>query len=334
MEQDKKLMHPQAKHFTEQSLSFLTEQVTTKKRELNELGEIVIRNAKMELYIAQTEGVPVEDMSDVAQALYNNPDLRIESAFTGKVVYIENGKKTEFLDTSKGEETLVVRVNESTTNAGESKEVSEEFFDGTQDGNTAEQDESTGDSVEVYPLAVVEPIVKHFDKLKPAYTGDIATKIYKTSVLKPARELVKALIDEQVQIALNNLTTNAHAKPPVRTVTYKNSLGTFKNYSQISSVYEAVIRGSKFAQFKFDDLEDVAHKVATLDSLAYTIISNAEQFKEDNAQILSSKNLTAENIRQYYTALGKFESTKGSKTSGQAVIKAEISDDVANIMAK
>jgi len=345
MEQNKKFsMHTQAKETTEKALAYLCAQAYNKSDELNHLGETVIQNAKMELYIAELEGVPFDDMSSTAQKLALNPNLTIQNHFVGKIDYIDNDGKTPLLDTTKGgTEIFVVDINQKATEqpASQPDEETEPVIesapfedDGTE---TPFEDESTGGDTgvieEINPVRT--PVVKSFDKYKLAYTGAVAQKIYKATVLKPARELVKALIDEETHSALNRLVNFARAEATCEiTPAHEEQKQIFEHYSTIVAIYDAVIKGTELEDLNVTDISQAVSKVAELDSLAYTIVSNAEEFREDNAEILNSKNLTAGTVKQYYTALGKQNSTEAQKTTGQAVIKDELSADVASIMAR
>lgn len=329
MEQNEQFsMHKLAKKNTEEALSYLIVQLHSKSLELNELGNTLLKHARMELYVAQNEGVPTDELSATAQELLKNPNLSVDIHFAERVYSIMEPNPQNCDGVQAG---IFVEVTEQPTTDTTAEIITDDFCD-------VESDDHNGgneyvDIIKVNPK--LNPVVKGFDKLYPAYSGDIANKIYKTSVLKPARELVKSLIDDETQFALNRLTQHVRAEAICEVADEHSELTKiFEHYSKISAIYDAVIKGALIADFEFDDLKDEANKVAELDSLAYTIVSNAQQFKDDNAKILSGKNLTAGNIKQYYSALGKSESTKQEKISGQEVIRNEIASDVASIMAK
>ena len=343
-------MHAQAKKNTEDALSYLIVQAHAKSIELNQLGGTLMKHAQMELYVAQMENVEFEALSSTAQKLHSNPDLRIENRFVSQVYYIEKGNKTDIDGTSvkegdiyvvAPEEETTAETDESSTSTAKSGENGKVITFVENYDDEAIEDDSMNDAIETESTTETEtfekakPIAKSFDRLKPAYSGDIAKKIYKPSVMKPARELIKAIIDEQTQIALKNLINVAtNNEKGTSSMHNSNSKGSLENYSVISSMYDAVIRGMDVAEMEISPLKDEAQKIAQLDTLAYTIISNAEEFRQENVEAFDSKNLTAGNVKQYYTALGKFESTKENKISGQEVIKNEFANDVANIMSR
>lgn len=345
-------MHAQAKKNTEDALSYLVVQAHAKSLELNQLGETLMKHAQMELYIAQMENVEFEALSSTAQKLHENPDLRIENRFVGQVYYLDKSSKTNINDNNVNEGNIYVvspDKEEETkpsssiaTNSNNDKVITfveskeDEISTPADDSNSEETKTEDEDVVEPETFVKVKPVAKSFDRLKPAYTGDIAKKIYKTSVMKPARELIKAMIDEQTQITLKNLVdVAAKDKKHAVSLYHSGTKSTLENYSVIASMYDAVIRGMDVADMEIYSLKDEASKIAELDSLACTIISNAEEFRQENVEALdNSKNLTAGNVKQYYTALGKFESTAENKISGQDVIKNEFANDVANIMSR
>ena len=345
-------MHAQAKKNTEDALSYLVVQAHAKSLELNQLGDTLMKHAQMELYIAQMENVEFEALSSTAQKLHENPDLRIENRFVGQVYYLDKSNKTNINNNDVNEGNIYVVTadeqedektkpsNDISTNNGNDKVITfveskeDEISTPADDSNSEETETEETDEIETF--VKVKPVAKSFDRLKPAYTGDIAKKIYKTSVMKPARELIKAMIDKQTQVALKNLINVAADDEKHAASLYRSGTrSTLENYSVIASMYDAVIKGMDVADMEIYALKDEAGKIAELDSLACTIISNAEEFRQENVEALdNSRNLTAGNVKQYYTALGKFESTAENKISGQDVIKNEFANDVANIMSR
>lgn len=312
-------MHAQAKQNTEEALAYLFVQAHTKAEELNKLGETVMKHAQMELYVAQMENIAIEEMSSTAQRLHENPNTKIENRFKGQVFYLENGTRTQINEVINEENVFVV--------------TPEQTEDEQNDESTNIDDietESKSDDVE-HVKKEVQMVIKSFDKLKPAYTNDVAHKIYKASVMKTARALILELIKEQTQIAMNNLVIlNEDTAKADETA---NKRAVFARNSMISSMYDTVIAGAEACTFDCFALSDEAQKVQELDSLAYTIVSNAEEFREMNESVVGQK-LTASKVKEYYKALGNFESTDEQKISGQEVIKNELANDVATIMSR
>lgn len=324
-QQNQMTMHAQAKRNTEEALSYLIMQVHSKSLELNQLGDTLLKHARMELYVAQMEQIKFEDLSSTAQKLYENPNLTIENWFSNQSFYIGNDSNMQ-VEHNINEYDVFVMQEESS--AGSKKHnISSQ--------NSIIDDLKESSEVIERKTTQVLPIIKSFDKYKPAYSGDVAQKIYKANTLKPARELVKSMIENETYLAFNRLNTFNKAETICKkSVNNEAFLNTFQHYSKITSLYNALLNGANLSEMNIADLHAEAEKVSALDSLAYTIVSNAEQFREENAEILESPNLTAGNVKQYYVALGRLVSTANSKVTGQEVIKNELSADVASIMAK
>lgn len=314
-------MHAQAKQNTEDSLAYLVYQQHAKTEELNKLGETVLKDAKMELYVAQMEGVRYDDLSTIAQRVHDYPNLTIKSKFRGQGFLLEDGNGGVLPDDSKLEPASWENIN-----IKESHAVVDE---------PATENSATLDAEIVQPIQTA-PVVKNFCKMQPAYP--VGSKKYKTAVLKPAREIVKAAMDQFVRqkidafVRENSETLAADASIDLAGIpTYKTDIET---YSLISAMYECVMQGKKYDYFDVNTLSSEAEIVRDLDCLAYTIISNAERFRADNPELTDGDNLTAANIKQYYRELGKSESPTGNILTGQQIIVREICDDVAEIMSR
>lgn len=307
-------MHAQAKQNTEDSLAYLIYQQHAKTEELNKLAETVLKDAKMELYIAQLEGVKYDSLSSIAQRLHDSPNLQIKNRFRGKAFLLEDGLDTPLQNDATMDQ-------EATFDEMTEENVTYETATSTQ------EPEAKATPAQPKP----EAIVKSFCKLQPAHSVELRSKTYRVAVLKPAREVVKATIDQFVQQQLSQFVAEFSDENSGQKPTFKGDLQT---YTLISSMYDAVLNGKSWESFGVPALSYEAEAVRDLDTLAYTIVANAEQFREDNPALTDGQKLTASNIKQYYRELGKSESTEDAKRTGAEVIMSELADDVAEIMTR
>lgn len=307
-------MHAQAKQNTEESLAYLIYQQHAKTEELNKLAETVLKDARMELYVAQMEGVKYDSLSTIAQRLHDSPNLQIKNKFRGKAFLLEDGLDTPLQnEVAFGDEATFEDLTEETAPCTDAPHATE----------TVVETQAT--------VQKPQAIIKRFCKLQPANVVELQSKTYRAAVLKPAREVVKATIDQFVQQQLDAFVTQYGEDDSGQKPTFKGDLQT---YTLISSMYDAVINGKDWESFGIAALSYEAEAVRDLDSLAYSIIANAEQFREDNPEIARGQKLTASNIKQYYKELGKSESTESAKVTGAEVIAAELATDVAEIMTR
>lgn len=93
------------------------------KDELNLLAKQALFSAKMEVFIANAENVPVEQLSPLAKRVYQIPDLAITKEFTLKEL------QTNFMETEKQKQTTMDAFGEKTAQKAASTGVNSEPFE-------------------------------------------------------------------------------------------------------------------------------------------------------------------------------------------------------------
>jgi len=314
-------MHPKAKQNTEEALSYLIVQAHNKARELDELGENVIKHAQMELYVANVENVEDGALSLTAQKLKGNPDLKLKNSFKGILSYQANGHEIP----SYEDENRVVFIDHD----DETMETTQEVEDCTNNATITPVVATKSSPISIKSKLQKPVLIIDSFKVYPADTSKLKSKKFRASTLKCARELIKIIVESATSAALSELILKSNT-----VANCADARATLDHYAVISAMYDAVVQGTNIDSMAVKPLSDVSEKVAQLDNLAYNIVLNAEEFRADNEKTLDSPKLTAKNIKQYYSALGERESTKDEKVTGQQVIQNELSPIVSQIMAR
>ncbi len=317
-------MHPKAKQNTEEALSYLIVQAHNKARELDELGENVIKHAQMELYVANVENVEDEALSLTAQKLKGNPDLKLKNSFKGILSYQANGREIP----SYENENRVVFIDHDDEAMETTQEV-QEVEDCTNNATITPVVATKSSPISIKSKLQKPVLIIDSFKVYPADTSKLKSKKFRASTLKCARELIKIIVENATSTALSELILQANT-----VANCADTRATLDHYAVISAMYDAVVQGTNIDSMAVEPLSDVSEKVAQLDNLAYNIVLNAEEFRADNEKTLDSPKLTAKNIKQYYSALGEHESTEDEKVTGQQVIQNELSPIVSQIMAR
>lgn len=291
------------------SIKYLVYQEKVKTDELNHLGQDILENAKFEVFAAQMEQIDTALLSKPAQMLLDNPELAVTNEFRAQLFLDE--KPSEFMRAEA---------------ASEPEETTIEVEKDEEDVISFDVDEP---KQPVTPKTKPVALIKNFKKVNPAKIPEGAMKKYKPAILKPCIDVLYDIVIKYSLEQLENIVSSEDVfeiPANIWKLTIANNVG---------SVLLAIAKGADIERLKDSPFSDMTQVAQDICDLSYSIIENANEFKEDNPELATGKNLTASNIMKYYRELGAKEQGKMNNyatATGKNVIATALTPDVYEIL--
>ncbi len=305
---------------TLESMKYLVYQEKIKTDELNHLGQDVLENAKMEIYVAQIENVSEDHLSKPARMLLENPDLVFAKEFSTQLLMNE-------------ELSMEPKTAEEPQNTTEAEKTDDYDFEIFQKAESQNADNSINETNTQYKSITPIAFVKNFDCLKVANLPKDTSKIYRPPALKPCRELLYSIVTKYAMEQLQSILDSDFAQDTEDLAIFERKFATS---SMVCAILKTLDQGISEKDIMNSPISSIGTQAALkINALSDTIIANAQEFKEDNSLLAKGKSLTAENITNYYRELGaanRSSNKQNPRNVGKAIISEALSSEVYSIL--